>query len=396
MSDHPSRDALGRYRTGDLPPEELLAIDAHLARCGECRAHGLAGVDPSRELRAALVSSPAAHLDYPLLEAYADGLLGADERDAVEAHLLTCETCSEDVGDLRRVRAALSLESPSRPLAGESRWAWPWLRWRIAIGGLAALGAAAAIAWFVVPGSDSTPGAGERASTEVPTAPPRLALQDGSLSVVVAADGSVAGLPAGVPQEMRQRAEAALSSGRLAPSPALENLRGPAGALMGSATSSPEFGPLGPIGTVVESDRPTFRWTALPGASAYRVTVFDSRFDEVADSGDLAAREWTPVRPLPRGGILTWQITARSDRGLLRSPVPPAPEARFRVADARTLADIDQLRQAAQGSHLLLAIAYNQAGMSDMAAAELDALRTQNPNAAIVAALSESIRPPRP
>ena len=126
------------------------------------------------------------------------------------------------------------------------------------------------------------------------------------------------------------------------------------------------------------------------------MTVFDSRFEEVADSGDLSAREWTPVRPLPRGVILTWQITARSDRGLLRSPVPPAPEARFRVADARTLADIDQLRQAAQGSHLLLAIAYNQAGMSDMAAAELDALRAQNPNAAIVAALSESVRPSRP
>ena len=89
MSDHPSRDALGRYRTGDLPAEELLAIDAHLARCGECRAHSLAGVDASRELRASLVSSPAAHLDYPLLEAYADGLLRADERDDVEAQLLT-------------------------------------------------------------------------------------------------------------------------------------------------------------------------------------------------------------------------------------------------------------------------------------------------------------------
>ena len=87
MSDHPSRDALGRYRTGDLPPAELLAIDAHLAQCAECRARGLAGLDTNRELRAALASSHAAHLDYELLEAYTDGVLGADERDAVESHL---------------------------------------------------------------------------------------------------------------------------------------------------------------------------------------------------------------------------------------------------------------------------------------------------------------------
>ena len=125
MSDHPSRDALGRYRAGDLPPAELLAIDAHLAQCAECRAHGLAGLDTNRELRAALASSHATHLDYELLEAYTDGLLGTDERDAVESHLSLCETCSEDVGDLRRIRAELSLEAASsllyQPRAGGPR-----------------------------------------------------------------------------------------------------------------------------------------------------------------------------------------------------------------------------------------------------------------------------------
>ncbi|MET1084517.1 MAG: hypothetical protein ABWY12_15935, partial [Burkholderiales bacterium] len=296
----------------------------------------------------------------------------------------------------RRVRAELSLDAASSPSPAESRWASRWLPWRGAIGGLAALGAAAAIAWFVAPDSDSGPGKGEGVSTEVATAPPRLELRDGALSLAVGANGSLAGLPPGLPQEMRQRAEAALSSGRLAESPALDNLRGPAGALMGNVTAAPEFGPLRPAGTVVESDRPTFRWTSRQGASAYRVTVFDSRFDELADSGELTGTEWTPAKPLPRGVVLTWQITARIDQELLRAPVPPAPEARFRVADTGTLADIDQLRGAAQGSHLLLAIAYNEAGMSEAAAAELDALRKQNPEAAIVASLSDSLRPSRP
>jgi predicted anti-sigma-YlaC factor YlaD len=396
MSDHPSRDVLGRYGEGDLPPDELLAIDAHLAHCADCRAHALAGPEAHQPLRAALASSDAAHLGYETLEAYADGALGGDARDAVESHLSACETCSQDVGDLRRVRAELSLESASSTVIAEHRWSWRWLSWRGAFGGFAALGAAAVIAWFVTPGSDTDSGIHDSVPTEVATAPPGLELQDGALVLVIDANGNLSGLPAGVPEVMRQRAQAALASGRLAQSSSLDDLRGPAGALMGDASTSGEIGPLSPAATVVESDRPTFRWTARRGASSYRVTVFDSRFDEVADSGELTSAEWTPVRPLPRGVLLTWQIAATIGQEVLRAPVPPAPEARFRVADRGTLARIEEVRAAAPGSHLLLAMAYNEAGMLEAAAAELDALREQNPEAPIVAALGSSLRRARP
>ena len=76
MSDHPSPDALRRYRTGDLPPAELLAVDAHLEACAGCRAQSLAAPAAVSELRAALGSSSAGHPDFETIEAYVDGTLG--------------------------------------------------------------------------------------------------------------------------------------------------------------------------------------------------------------------------------------------------------------------------------------------------------------------------------
>ena len=72
----------------------------------------------------------------------------------------------------------------------------------------------------------------------------------------------------------------------------------------------------------------------MPGASRYQVAIFDARFEEVARSEAITGTEWTPARPLPRGVTLSWQLTATTARGAVQAPVPPAPEARFRVADA--------------------------------------------------------------
>ena len=69
------------------------------------------------------------------------------------------------------------------------------------------------------------------------------------------ADGRLGGLPADVPEGTRAEAELALA-GTLTPSTALDGLQGTAGTLMGGTTDAAAFGPLSPVGTVVESDRP--------------------------------------------------------------------------------------------------------------------------------------------
>lgn len=50
------------------------------------------------------------------LSAYLDGMLDADERALLEAHLANCETCQEQLAQLRRVRALMhALPQPTLP-----------------------------------------------------------------------------------------------------------------------------------------------------------------------------------------------------------------------------------------------------------------------------------------
>lgn len=114
--------------------------------------------------------------------------------------------------------------------------------------------------------------------------------------------------------------------------PALAELRPQAGVLLGDSEAR-RFGVLQPVATLVPDDRPAFRWEPIPGATVYRVEVFDPEFAPVA-SGDTLDAEWTPPQALPRDMILRWRVVARTPEGDVAAPVPPAPEARFRILNA--------------------------------------------------------------
>jgi hypothetical protein len=125
--------------------------------------------------------------------------------------------------------------------------------------------------------------------------------------------------------------------------------------------------------------RPVFRWQAVPGASKYVVAIFDDRFQKVAESSAVTAAEWTPEQPLARGRIYNWQVTAHIGARTLRSPVPPAPEARFQIAAVDTVAQIENARRDHPANHLLLAVLLAKAGALDESAQELDALAAVDP-----------------
>ena len=158
MSDHPSPDALRRYRAGDLPPAELLAVDAHLEGCAECLAQSPATTGTVSALRAALATSRAGHLDYEQDRSVRGRHAGGRRAEAVESHLGGCKACSEDVGDLRRVRVELSVAADAAPAIAAGRSPWQWLSWARVLGGMSALGAAAAIAWVMTPAPSPAPG----------------------------------------------------------------------------------------------------------------------------------------------------------------------------------------------------------------------------------------------
>ncbi|HEY0156883.1 MAG TPA: hypothetical protein VGF28_06265 [Thermoanaerobaculia bacterium] len=126
---------------------------------------------------------------------------------------------------------------------------------------------------------------------------------------------------------------------------------------------------LAPVGTVVVSDRPLFRWNAPAGARV-KVEVFDESFRPVAQSGVVAGNQWSPAEPLPRDRTYVWQVVTIDDRRL--APAPPLPDARFRIVPAEAARRIESAKEAAPS--LELASLYAGAGALDDAGRELERL----------------------
>jgi hypothetical protein len=155
---------------------------------------------------------------------------------------------------------------------------------------------------------------------------------------------------------------------------------------------APAFGPSDPVSEVVESDRPLFRWRALPRAASYVVRVYDPMFNLIATSPALESTEWQASTPLDRDRVYSWQIAARLGGAEVRAPAPPAPEAKFKVLDASKASELADARGRYPDSHLLLASLYAEAGVLNAAERELDALEQANPGSAAVRALHDALR----
>ena len=89
----------------------------------------------------------------------------------------------------------------------------------------------------------------------------------------------------------------ALTSQRIERSSQLQGLTRPPSALMGANDQAREFSVLEPAGNVLMSDRPTFRWSKLEGATGYVVEVYDEQFKLVTSSPELTSLSWTTHNP---------------------------------------------------------------------------------------------------
>jgi hypothetical protein len=145
----------------------------------------------------------------------------------------------------------------------------------------------------------------------------------------------------------------------------------------------------------VRGDRPVFRWTPLSGARAYVVTVAREDLTQVAQSEELAATEWTPGRPLPRGTTLSWQVAALTSEGRRIAPAPPDPEARFELLEARRAEALARSLAEVGGSRLAIGYLLARAGALDEAETALAALAASNPDAEPVARLLDGLRAAR-
>jgi hypothetical protein len=332
VNDHLTPEQLDQYHRGTATPHELLAFDDHLSQCEQCRMALEKLVTPMTLTR------------------WAQGLA-------------RYENDYEKKEEAPQVKAQPAVAKPASP----SRW--PRLLW---IPALAAALVVGVVLW-------------RRPDASKPEArPPAFiaGIEDGGGTVNLDTNG-VVHAPAGVEQGQETLLADAMKAKSLPLAAIPSDLAAPPGTLLGPSKPD-EFAPLAPLSMLVYSDRPEFRWQPLKGALTYEVQVFDSEFREVDSSGKIRETQWTPVRPLARGALYQWQITAYRAAESVRVPTPPAPDARFRVLNAETYTKIEAARTAPQPAHFLAAILLAKAGMKEEARKEMDAVAAANPNSQLV------------
>ena len=318
---HLTDEQIARYRGRTLAPADLLAADDHLAGCDRCRNRLAQTYDLSGEVARVRVSL-AAHLDYDATVACAEGRGTPADLD----HVAECDLCAGEVADLRAFQG--ELRRPAAVLEMPAQQPWPariprkWL-------------AVAAVVVF----------AAELGFWNW--------LNHRSRPVRVAAVEPYTAIP---PFERAQ---------------VLDRLISRPGALLGAPSDAIQFELIGPMATAVTADRPVFQWKALRTDARYVVSVFDENFQKVMESPAISATAWQPERPLPRGTVLNWQVTAQADGKTVHAPMPPAPEARLEVAAETDAAEIEAARRANPADHLRIASLLAKAGALDEAEAEL-------------------------
>ncbi|MBS1877661.1 MAG: zf-HC2 domain-containing protein [Acidobacteria bacterium] len=378
--EHLTESQLRGYLEHGLDPAEILRVHDHLRICHLC-ADSL-NARRAASLRSEFVplfagepsTATLSHVDEEELVLYVNGGLSDGQRVNVEAHLAECEACRMTVEDLQEF-ARESAES-AKVVALPPRTARPaWRGWAIVAAAAVLVGA------FLVSRFAGGPGGGA-----APQPVYLASLHDASGLLGITAGGELAGVV--LNGEDRAAVRQALQSGVLPAGPGELPMAG-AGVLRGGAGEAARFELTYPTHHRVLDDRPEFRWSAMAGATAYEVKVFDEKFDPAADSGRVTGTVWRPARALARGRTYLWQVTAIQGGERVTEPAPPRAEARFLVLEAAAAGRIARARSATP-SHLLLAVTYAREGLREETLAELEELDRLNPGSAVVANLRRS------
>jgi hypothetical protein len=164
---------------------------------------------------------------------------------------------------------------------------------------------------------------------------------------------------------------------------------------MGGSETGVPFPVLNPVGKVIRTDRPEFRWSALEGASSYTVNVYDSNFQRVASSPPLQTLRWSVPESLARGRIYRWEVTATKNGEQITSPQAPAPEAKFKVLEKDRADQLDEVQRRYPQSHLILGLRYAREGLLGDAEREFQALVEANPDSTIARKLLKDLQAQR-
>ncbi len=432
LSEHLTQKQGEDYCRQKLSAPELLSVSDHLGACEACRRQVERAMDGDAAFFALRSEALGEAAEIPLLlrehptaeqtAEYVDGRLGGEELQVVTDHLSSCEQCALAVDHLRSFRNQigdeLDHEYHPRPVSARTEGWWhrvvaslPSFFQRspaLAFGTALTLLLLAMSGWLIWqtlqknkaksetvvtnPPPTVPPPAPDLTPTPSPAPAPVIAeLNDGEGQLILDKEGKLSGADH-LPADYQSMLKEALTNQRIEKSPLLKGLVRPSSSLMSGDKQGKTFSVLEPVGRVLLSDRPTFRWSPLDGATGYVVEVYDGQFNLVATSPQLTENSWAAPQPLKRGGVYGWQVKAIKEGQEFKSPRPPAPQAKFRILDQAKANELAQARQAYASSHLALGLLYVQAGLLEEAQQEFRALQKANPNSAIARRLLENVQ----
>ena len=440
---HLSDSQIRRYKRREMRPDELISASDHLAACSECSQliHAPNLVEAAyRAAHHSLATAGGDHLLFEQLAGFVDDTLGAPDREIVERHLAACEECEADLQSLfdlswqisRADQETLAAAAPRADASPTLREApsVPWYRGLLSaltynplLQATCLLAISVLVIWGITRSrqgridaltaqigqlqaeNDSMRAAVSNADAEIarltrendevrlagdPTQA-GLRLNDGIGPVALDESGAIQGLEA-VPAELRTSVQTALTTARLQipPGPSVTIGR-VSGTLLGEAENGETFKLTTPVGSIVLSNSPAFRWESLPGATGYTVLVRDVTTGREIESEPLSDSQWTPKEPLERGHTYAWMVEAVKEGRRLRSPALDKPYAGFKILDKQSFENIQRAQAAWGSSHLVMGIVYAKAGLKDAARKELKELQASNPDVRVINKLIKNI-----
>jgi len=421
---------LERFLKGKLAPERMLEIDEHAGECEQCKKL-LVGLSARAQFGAELIGAVDCP-EYEELSAYIDESLGGERAEAVRVHANLCEPCANDIERIRELRSHALLRDKVTVRPGAMRQirraTSPLRWWRQALAAAALGGVVAAVLFFNNAGTpvanapkhmaklpdvvNTQPtNAGNQSDVVKPVKPtvkptpkpdtgkvaqnnapkpapaPVTVLRDGAYAVV-AKNGAMSlanknGKPPRTALESRVAAniDEKLRTGKIRLPKPVEMAMASIEVRGDNGYQAPPTAPKqsAPMGKVVLSANPTLSWSKVDLADSYRVTVYDSAGNLVAEQ-TTSGTGLTLAKPLARGKVYSWRVGVRFSEtdGWVESGA-----AKFAVVSADDFNTIQHVRATLPGSHLALGAAYESAGLYDEAANEYRLLRRANPNSAL-------------
>jgi hypothetical protein len=436
INDHLTDLELELYRNRGMAPARLLVANAHLFTCEEC--YRRYGVEDREEAALAILrdlgelnGSEFEHLSFEQLADYVDNRVEEKNRAEINQHVHECEECETRLQELIDLKPLVMVEATQKQEKRHGRWKRAMPLWKtpsLALGlQIASLVLIVVVLLWAISlkkrisgleneisqlekahevvaqnaddangasalqgdGSESAQGATTPGSEETPAV--LVALRDGSAQITLDNKGNISGLPGLSPSDESSIKEA-LTTARLQV-PALPSGTDKTDVFMGQPAEE-SFALRGPVGKVVQTARPTFRWQALKDATSYAVLLKDST-GRVIESGSLTALAWAPEAPLKRGMIYTWQVVALKNGKEVVSPAPAQSAAQVKILEQVKIDELARVSRSHPDAHLLLGILYARAGLLDEAAREFTILLRNNPRSDVAQKLLNTVKASR-